>query len=135
MTVFAWILVALAILVLALTQLRLRAARGQRGMVDFSGWVLNLHSLTLGVGLAIIVLRLLDVHESTPATWLAIICLVIASLIGLSFLGRWRGSGSRHSEHFAGDGWTKGPWLSQIAHIGMAIGTVIFIWMLLGDKI
>lgn len=135
MTVLAWILVALAILVLVLTPLRLRGARGQDGMVDFSGWVLNLHSITLFVGLALIVLRLLGVHESGFITWVAIIALVIASLIGLSFLARWRRSGSRHAVAFSGDGWTRGPWLSQIAHIGLAIGTIIFAWLLLADKV
>lgn len=135
MTVFAWILVALGVLVLVLTPLRLRRSTGERGMTDFSGWVLNAHSITLFVGLGLIWLRLLDVYTSTAATWLAIICMVIASLIGLSFLGRWRRTGSRHSEAFRGDSWTRGPWLSQIAHIGVTLATIIFAWMLLADKI
>lgn len=135
MTVLAWILVALAILVLVLTPLRLRGARGREGMVDFSGWALNLHTITLFVGLALIALRLLGVHESSFATWVAILALAVASLIGLSFLARWRRSGSRHAVAFGGDGWTRGPWLSQIAHIGLAIGTVVFAWLMLADKI
>lgn len=135
MTVFAWILVALAILVLVLTPLRLRGSRGQDGMVDFSGWALNLHSITLVIGLGLIVLRLLDIHESSFATWVAILSLVIASLVGLSFLARWRRSGSRHAVAFGGDSWTSGPWLSMIAHIGLAIGTIAFAWLLLADKV
>lgn len=135
MTVFAWILVALAALVLVLTPLRLRASRNQEGMVDFSDWALNLHSITLVIGLGLIVLRLLDIHESTMATWLAILALVIASLIGLSFLARWRRPRSRHAVDFAGDSWTRGPWLSQVAHVGLTIGTVLFTWLLLADKI
>ena len=98
MTVFAWILVGLGVLVLVLTPLRLRRSKGERGMTDFSGWVLNAHSITLVVGLGLIALRLLDVHTSTGATWLAIICMVIASLIGLSFLGRWRRTGAGSSK-------------------------------------
>ena len=89
----------------------------------------------LSIGLGLIVLRLLGVHESGFATWVAIIAMAIASLIGLSFLGRWRRSGSRHAVRFEGDGWTRGPWLSQIAHIGFVLGTIAFTWMLLGDKI
>ena len=46
MTVFAWILVALGVLVLVLTPLRLRRSTGERGMTDFSGWVLNAHSVS-----------------------------------------------------------------------------------------
>lgn len=135
MTVLAWILVGLASVVLVLTPVRLRSARGQEGMVDFSGWVLNLHTISLFLGLALIALRLLGVHESGPATWVAIIAMAIASLIGLSFLARWRRSGSRHAVAFGGDSWTRGPWLSQIGHIGLAIGTVVFAWLLLADKI
>ena len=130
----AWF-VALGVLVFVLTPLRLRRSKGEQGMTDFSGWVLNAHSITLFVGLGLISLRLLDVHTSAAAAWLAIICMVIASLIGLSFLGRWRRTGSRHSEAFQGDSWTRGPWLSQIAHIGTALGTIALAWMLLADKI
>lgn len=135
MTAFAWILVALGVLVLVLTPLRLRRARGQEGMTEFSSWVLNVHTAACVIGLGLIALRLLGVHESGFATWVAIIAMVIASLIGLSFLGRWRRSGSRHAVKFDGDGWTRGPWLSQIAHIGLVLGTIAFTWMLLGDKI
>lgn len=135
MTLLAWILVGLATLVLVLTPVRLRAARGRAGMVEFSGWVLNLHSIALVVALALIVLRLLGVHESGAATWAAIAGLVIASLIGLSFLARWRRPRSRHAVGFDGDGWTSGPWLSQLAHIGLTLGTFVFAWLLLADKI
>lgn len=135
MTALAWILVALATLVLVLTPVRLRGSRGARGMTDFSPWALNAHSITLFIGLALIVLRLLDVYSSTIATWVAIVCLVIASLIGLSFLRRWSRTGSRHSAAFEGDSWTRGPWLSQLAHIGLTVGTVIFAWLLLTDRI
>ncbi|MGO1167449.1 MAG: hypothetical protein ACTMHL_12630 [Janibacter sp.] len=135
MTALAWILVALGALVLVLTPLRLRRARGQEGMTNFAPWVLNLHTLAAFIGLGLITLRLLGVHESGAATWAAIIAMVVAALIGLSFLARWRRSGSRHSVDFEGDTWTRGPWLSQLAHIGFVIGTLIFTWMLLGDTI
>ena len=89
MTVFAWILVVLGVLVLVLTPLRLRRSKGERGMTDFSGWVLNAQSITLFIGLGLISLRLLDVHTSAAAAWLAIICMVIASLIALPVYFAW----------------------------------------------
>ena len=61
--------------------------------------------------------------------------MVVASLIGLSFLARWRRSGGRHAVEVTGDGWTSGPWLSQVAHFGMTLGTIFFVWALLGDRI
>lgn len=124
MTAIAWILVALGVLALVLTQVRLRRYRGQRGMTDIAPWILNLHSAAGGTGLLLVVLRLLDVVSSGTAMWLAIIGLAIASLIGLSFLARWRRARGRHVERLRGDGWTSGPWLSWIAHLGMVIGTV-----------
>lgn len=135
MTAVAWILIALGVLALVLTQVRLRAYSGQAGMADIAPWILNAHSLAGGIGLLLIALRLLDVHSSGLATWVAILGMVVASLIGLSFLARWRRSGGRHAVEVTGDGWTSGPWLSQIAHFGMTLGTIFFVWALLGDRI
>lgn len=104
-------------------------------MTDFAPWILNVHSIAGGIGLLLIALRLLEVHSSGAAMWVAIIGMVIASLIGLSFLARWRRSGGRHAVEVTGDSWTSGPWLSQIAHLGMMLGTVFFVWAMLGERI
>ncbi|NYF99177.1 hypothetical protein [Janibacter cremeus] len=133
MTAIAWILVALGVLALVLTQVRLRRYRGQRGMTDIAPWVINLHSAAGGAGLLLVALRLLDIVSSTTAMWLAIVGLAIASLIGLTFLARWRRASGRHAESLSGDGWTSGPWLSRIAHFGMVIGTVFLAWGMLSD--
>ncbi len=135
MSAVAWILIALGVLALVLTQVRLRAYSGQAGMADIAPWILDAHSLTGGIGLLLIALRLLDVHTSDLAMWVAILGMVLASLIGLSFLARWRRSGGRHVVEVTGDGWTNGPWLSQIAHFGMTLGTVFFAWAMLSDRI
>lgn len=135
MTAVAWILVALGVLALVLTQVRLRAYSGQAGMADIAPWILNMHSVTGGAGLLLITLRLLDVHTSGLAMWVAILAMVLASLIGLSFLARWRRSGGRHAVEVTGDGWTSGPWLSQVAHFGVTLGTVFFAWAMLTDRI
>ena len=135
MTVVAWILVALGVLALVLTQVRLRTYSGRDGMTDIAPWILNLHSLAGGVGLLLVALRLLDVHESGAAMWLAIVGLGLASLIGLSFLARWRRSVGRHAVEIAGDAWTSGPWLSRVAHYGMTLGTVFLAWAMLTDRI
>ena len=135
MTVVAWILVALGVLALVLTQVRLRAYSGRGGMTDIAPWILDLHSLAGGVGLLLVALRLLGVHESGAAMWLAIVGLGLASLIGLSFLARWRRSVGRHAVEIAGDAWTSGPWLSRVAHYGMTLGTVFLAWAMLTDRI
>ncbi|WP_338748224.1 hypothetical protein [Janibacter alittae] len=134
MTAIAWTLVALGVLALVLTQVRLRRYRAQRGMPDIAPWILNVHSVAGGAGLLLVVLRLLDIVSSGTAMWLAIVGLAIASLIGLSFLARWRRPSGRHAEHLRGDGWTNGPWLSQIAHFGMLIGTVFLAWGMLSGR-
>ncbi len=135
MTALAWLLLALGALVLVLTQVRLRSSKGGRGMTDIAPAAINGHT---GLGLlagVIVALRLLGLHESGTATWVAIVAMAIAALLGLAFLARWRGSGGRHSVAVEGDSWTSGPWLSQIAHIGYALGTVVFIWLLLSDRV
>lgn len=134
MTEIAWLLVALGVVVLVLTQVRLRRYRGRRGMTDIAPWILNLHSAAGGTGLLLVALRLLDVVSSAAAVWLAIIALAIASLIGVSFLARWRRGSGRHAERFDGDGWTSGPWLSQVAHFGMVVGTVFLAWGMLSGR-
>lgn len=134
MTAIAWVLVALGVVALVLTQVRLRKYRGRQGMTDIAPWILNLHSAAGGTGLLLVALRLLDVVSSGTAVWLAILALALASLIGLSFLARWRRGRGRHVERFRGDGWTSGPWLSQVAHFGMVLGTVFFAWGMLSDR-
>lgn len=135
MTAIAWVLVALGVLALVLTQVRLRKYSGQRGMTDIAPWILNLHSAAGATGLLLVALRLLDVVTSGTAMWLAILALALTSVIGLSFLARWRRTGGRHVERPQGDGWTTGPWLSQIAHFGMVIGTVVLAWGMITDRI
>src|SRR5699024_3443260 len=135
MTVLAWTLLALGVLVLVLTQVRLRRYRGQQGMTDIAPWILNVHTTAGLVALVLVVLRLLDVHSSSAATWVALLAMVLTAVIGLSLLARWTSSGGRHTAEVEGDGWTSGPWLSQLAHIGYALGTVFFVWALLGDRI
>lgn len=135
MTAIAWILVALGVLALVLTQVRLRRYRGQRGMTDIAPWILNLHSVAGGTGLTLIALRLLDMVTSAAAMWVAILGMAVASLIGLSFLVRWRRTRGRHAVAVTGDGWTNGPWLSRIAHYGMVAGTLFFAWGMLSGAL
>lgn len=135
MTALAWTLLALGALVLVLTQVRLRRYRGHRGMADIAPWILNVHTIAGAVGLGLIGLRLRDVLSSGAATWIALLAMLLTAIIGLTFLGRWTSSGGRHAVEVEGDGWTSGPWLSQLAHIGFALGTVFFVWALLGDRV
>lgn len=134
MTAIAWILVALGVLALVLTQVRLRKYRGKGGMADIAPWILNLHSAAGATGLVLVALRLTDVTSSGTAMWIAIVALALTSLIGLSFLARWRPARGRHVERIHGDGWTSGPWLSQIAHLGMLVGTIYLAWGMITDR-
>lgn len=135
MTAIAWVLVALGLLALVLTQVRLRRHRGQQGMTDIAPWIINLHSAAGATGLGLVALRLLEVTSSGVAMWVAVVALAITSLVGLSFLARWRRASGRHVVVVTGDGWTSGPWLSRIAHYGMLLGSIFLTWTMISDRI
>ncbi len=135
MTAIAWVLVALGFLALVLTQIRLRRYRGQHGMTDIAPWIVNLHSAAGATGLGLVALRLLGVVSSGTAVWVAVVALAITTLVGLSFLARWRRASGRHVVAVEGDGWTSGPWLSRVAHYGMLLGSIFLAWAMITDRI
>jgi hypothetical protein len=51
--------------------------------------------------------------------WLTAIC-------GLLILARWLPAKGRHVPEAAGDGWSDGPGLSLLAHLGMVVGVLVF---------
>ena len=135
MTAITWILVALGFLALALSQVRLRTYRGTGGLTDIAPWMINVHTVAGVIGFGLVALRLMGTVESTAATWVAIIALAIASVVGLTFLTRWRRTGGRHVDAVEGDAWTSGPWLSRIAHYGVLLGSIFLAWAMLSDRI
>jgi hypothetical protein len=48
------------------------------------------------------------------------------AIAGLLILVRWMPSRGRHASGGAVDGWSQGPGLSLLAHVGMLVGVLVF---------
>ena len=48
------------------------------------------------------------------------------AICGLLILARWLPAKGRHVPAVTGDSWSDGPGLSLLAHIGMAVGVLVF---------
>lgn len=129
------ILTALAVLVVALTQLRL--ARGRErgaGRWDIPTGLVNTHTL-VGV-LAILVWGWFLVAEAGRGVGIGGLVLFWATTgLGLAILARWLPAHGRHAAPQATDSWTKGPWLSMLAHLGMLGGTIAFTALFVGGSL
>ena len=54
---------------------------------------------------------------------------------GLLILSRWAPSKGKHAVPRDRDGWSEGPGLSLLAHLGMVVGVVLFTWAYLVSAI
>jgi hypothetical protein len=127
---FAWMLTALAAVVVLLTRIRLAATDHRpAGRIDFSRSVLKTHTLAGVVALVLWVPGL--VLASMPLALLGVAAWWIVTVAGLLLLARWLPASGKHAGGPVGDEWTEGPWLSMLAHVGMLLGTLFFTWMVL----
>lgn len=130
-----WVLTALALLVVVLTRLRLSARSDQSGATRVPQDVVNGHSL-VGI-LAVLVwvgyLRRVGDQLNNVVGAVSMLLWWIEVVLGLLILARWRGGSGRHATDRRGDGWTDGPWLSVLAHVGMLVGVVCFTVLFVTD--
>jgi hypothetical protein len=59
---------------------------------------------------------------------ISLACWWITVAAGLLILVRWRRPKGRHASHGNADSWSKGPWLSVLAHVGLLGGVCYFTW-------
>jgi hypothetical protein len=59
----------------------------------------------------------------------------VAAAAGLAILVRWLPPRGRRASAPVADSWGEGPGLSILAHVGMALGVVLFTALLAADKI
>jgi hypothetical protein len=129
--VIVYVLTGLALVVVALT--RLRMGKGQGAGRAFVGTLLlNLHTasglLALVTWVAYLVLTKAD---SDSASLIGIVSLAfwwVVTICGLLMLMRWLPSRGRHASEGFQDSWSEGPGLSILAHVGMLVGVIIFTW-------
>lgn len=131
MTLFAVVVVltALAALEIVLTRLRLRGAGGA-GRTRVPARLVDAHTAIGLLALVVWTTFLAAPEDSAPGA--PVVGLLGLALwwvevgLGLLLLLRWLPSRGRHSGESQTDGWSRGPWLSLLAHVGLFAGTIVF---------
>jgi hypothetical protein len=127
--IVVYLLTALAAVAIVLTRLRLRAADAA-GRFSISRRLPLVH---FGAGIVALVLWMggLVAPEDSALGGplfgiLAIASWWVTAICGLLILARWLPAKGRHVPAVTGDGWSDGPGLSLLAHLGMAVGVLVF---------
>ena len=136
--VVVYVLTALAAVVVVLTRLRLGGEQGA-GRTRTSPALLNVHTGAGALGLLLWVVLLVADRDSALGGplfgILALGLLWLTALVGLLLLARWLPTRGRHAGEGGRDSWSEGPWLSLLAHVGMAVGVLVFTAAYLADRV
>lgn len=128
--VFVYILTGLAAVVVVLTRLRLGGSDAGAGRIDVGPGLLNLHTGSGVLALAVWVTYLVADPKTPVGGELAGIIGValwwVVTIAGLLILVRWLPSRGRHATTAVEDSWSEGPGLSVLAHVGMLVGVLVF---------
>jgi hypothetical protein len=136
--VIVYVLTGLALVVVALTRVRMGKGQGA-GRAYVGTLLLNLHT---GAGLIAIVLWVMFlVSPDDSLLGGAVVGIValgffwIVTICGLLMLMRWLPSRGRHASEGFQDSWSEGPGLSVLAHVGMLVGVCIVTWAYLTSAV
>jgi len=127
--VVVWILTVLAAVAIVLTRMRL-SGDGAAGRFTISRQVPLAHFVSGMIALVLWTCVLVFPEDSFlggPLVGIAAVaCWWLTALCGLLILARWLPAKGRHVPDAAGDGWSDGPGLSLLAHLGMVVGVLVF---------
>jgi hypothetical protein len=122
-----YVLTFLSAVVVVLTRVRLSqdqaAGQHQVGM-----GTVNTHSAFGVVAVVLWVVFLVTGHDMSLVGVVALFFYWLTALVGLMILLRWLPSRGRHASGTTEDGWSGGPGLSILAHVGMLVGVLVFTW-------
>jgi hypothetical protein len=131
----AFVLTALAAVVVVLTRLRLASRdHDAAGRLDIPRGLVTVHT-AFGV-LALIAwgaFLLADVR-----TWIGyagLACWWVTTVAGLLILLRWVPAHGRHASGPAADSWGEGPGLSVLGHVGLLVGSIVWTYLLVSGKL
>jgi hypothetical protein len=127
--IVVYILTALAAVAIVLTRLRL-SGEDAAGRFSISRRLPVAHFVA-GILALLLWLGVLVAPEDTLVGGplfgiLAIALWWITAICGLLILARWLPAKGRHAPEATGDSWSDGPGLSLLAHLGMAVGVLVF---------
>jgi hypothetical protein len=136
--VVIYVLTALAAVVVVLTRVRLGGERGA-GRVYVGKRLLDVHTgagvLAIVVWLVFLVVPDKSLPYSATVGIVAIALWWVTTIAGLLILVRWLPSHGRHASAGAEDRWSDGPGLSVLAHVGMLVGVVVFLYAYLTSAV
>lgn len=127
--IVVWILTALAAVAIVLTRLRLSGedAAGRFSIsrrITLVHFAAGLFALVLWLG---VLLAPEDSFVGGPLVGIiAVAAWWVTAVCGLLILARWLPAKGRHAPEASGDGWSDGPGLSLLAHLGMVVGVLVF---------
>jgi hypothetical protein len=121
------VLTVLSAVVVVLTRVRL-SQRKAAGQAQVGQGTVNLHTGFGVAGLVLWVYFLVGGHDSSLAGVVALFFYWLTALVGLMILLRWLPTRGKHASEGAGDGWSGGPGLSILAHVGMLVGVLVLTW-------
>jgi hypothetical protein len=131
----AFVLTALAAVVIVLTRVRLASGEEEAaGRLDIPRVLVNMHTIfgVLALGLWGTFL-LADVD--TVYGWAGLGCWWLTTIAGLLILARWLPAHGRHAAGPASDSWGEGPGLSVLGHVGLLVGSIVWTYLLVADKL
>jgi hypothetical protein len=131
----AFVLTALAAVVVVLTRVRMASREEDAaGRIDIPRALVNVHTLfgVLALGLwGTFVLADVD----TAYGYAGLVCWWVTTAAGLLILMRWIPARGRHASGPAADSWGEGPGLSILGHVGLLVGSIVWTYLLLADKL
>ena len=134
-TIISTILLALAVVLVVLTRLRLvKENQPVAGRADIPTSVVTAHT---AVGTAAILVwgAYLFFGVDWVAGFLGLFLWWITTAIGLLLLMRWMPAKGKHAADGAEDEWTEGPWLSILGHVGAVVGAVVWTGYFVTDSL
>lgn len=136
--IVVWILTALAAVAIVLTRLRLSGEEAA-GQFSISRRISLVH---FGAGMVALVLWLAVLVAPEDSMLggalvgiIAIAAWWVTAVCGLLILARWLPAKGRHVPEATGDGWSDGPGLSLLAHLGMVVGVLVFTYAYLSAAV
>ena len=131
----AFVLTALAAVVVVLTRVRLSARDEEAaGRLDIPHGLVNVHTifgvLALGLWAAFLFADIDKVYG-----YAGLGCWWITTVAGLLILMRWLPAHGRHASGPASDSWSEGPGLSVLAHVGLLVGSIVWTYLLVAGKL
>jgi amino acid transporter len=131
----AFVLTALAAVVIVLTRVRMSSRdEDAAGRVDIPHVLVNVHTIFGVLALGLWGTYLLATVDKVYG-WAGLACWWITTVAGLLILARWIPARGRHASGPAADSWGEGPGLSVLGHVGLLVGSIVWTYLLVADKL